>query len=62
MLNMHTLFLFCFGNVVGSDGSVAQDGVQGSPLLTTPWGWVLPQFYNAHELPPLDYHIPRRDT
>lgn len=45
-------------NIVGVDGTVAQEGVQGSPLLDAVLGGgIPPQFYEMYVLPLLNCYF-----
>ena len=47
-----------FEYVLGSNGTAALEGAEGSPLLTTSGGGMTPQIYQIYLLPPIDRFPP----
>ena len=52
---------FFSGHVVGANGTAAEKGSQGSPLLTTCWWGRPPHLYYISVLPLGDHHFPSLD-
>ena len=61
MPRTHTFFVFFFGHVVGANGTAAQEGSYGSPLLTTCWGGGYAPVSLHVCVPPGGHHFPAID-